>query len=101
MISLSAYMGFGQRLDNFFLLRRDGKFSESRGIPIDVLDVGNRKFSYTTCQPSVNSGPLGNERTLLTPKFVAVTESWYSRAAEDQVIFIHLSRILASALDLI
>ncbi len=67
MVSLSACMGFGQRLDNFLLLRGDRKFSESRGIPIDVLDVGNRKLNYATCQPSVTSGPLGNERTLLTP----------------------------------
>ena len=98
MLSLSADMGFSQCLDNFLLLGRDRKLSESRGISIDVPDVGNRKLSYVTCQPSVT---CGYESFSLISHFVAVTESSYSRAAEDQVIFIHLSRIFVIALDLI
>ena len=46
LLSLSAYMSFSQCLDNFLLLGRDCKLSESRGIPIDILDIGNRKLSY-------------------------------------------------------
>jgi len=49
MLSLSACMGFSQCLDNFLLLSGDCKLSESREIPIDVLHVGNRKLSYSTC----------------------------------------------------
>jgi len=55
MLSLSACMRFGQCLDNFLLLGGDRKLSESRGIPSDVFDVGNRELSFATCQPSVTS----------------------------------------------
>lgn len=56
MINFPACMSFGQRLNNFLLLRGDRKFNESRGIPIDVVNVGNRKFSLQRGQLRVTSG---------------------------------------------
>lgn len=67
MLSLSACMGFSQCLDNFLLLGRDRKLSESRGIPVDVLDVGNRKLSYVTYQPLRYFSAVSNKRIRLTP----------------------------------
>ncbi len=53
MLSLSACMGFSQYLDNFLLLGGDRKLSESRGVPIDVLDIGNR--NGVACEGSLAS----------------------------------------------
>ena len=43
----SADVGFGQCLDNLFLLGRDCELSERRGIPVDVFDIDNGKFDCT------------------------------------------------------
>jgi hypothetical protein len=66
MIGPPTYVGLGKRLNYLLLLERDFKFSESRRIPVNVLDISNGKFGCLIGQPGNTSRRSAAREMLLT-----------------------------------